>query len=109
MVKRSGVVCGLRVCGFHAPPDQRCASMLDGDQTLQCFRFKGVGEFCISHEAFPNMSVNMVDMLRRTPGNDITEKGFLAKYYPGTDNNSFGFDFRAYVQSTRARVFSKYS
>jgi hypothetical protein len=79
--------------------------MLDADQTLQCFRFKGVGEFCISHEAFPNMSVNMVDMLRQTPGNEITEKGFLAKYYPGTDNNSFGFDFRAYVQSMRARVF----
>ena len=42
--------------------------------------------------------------VEKTPGTKITEEGFLAKYYPGTDNNSFGFDFRAYVQSMSARI-----
>jgi hypothetical protein len=104
MVKRNGLVCGLRECGFHAPPEKRCASMLDGDPKLQCFRFKGVGEFCLSHEALPNLSVNMVDMLQLTPGNDITMEGFLAKYYPDADEPCV-FNFPAYVRSMREQVF----
>ena len=104
MVKRSGVICGLRGCGFHAPPDQRCASMIDSDVTLRCFRFKEVGEFCLSQGAFPDLSVNMVKELNLTAGNKITEEGFIAKYYPGTDKKSFGFEFKAYVKSMRARV-----
>ena len=103
MVKRSGVVCGLRVCGFHAPPDQRCASMVDSDETLRCFRFKEVGEFCLPHEAFPDLSVNVMKELRENPGMKVTEEDFVAKYYAGADN-SFGFKFRAYVKTMRALV-----
>ena len=102
MTTRSGKLCGARGCPYHAPPGLRCASMLDGDPKLQCFSFKDLGEFCVSHEAFPNLSVNMVAMLQLTPG-EIMEDDFRAKYYPG-NVTSLCFEFTAYVKLMRVLV-----
>jgi hypothetical protein len=103
MIKRNGKLCGVRGCCYHAPPDQRCASMIDPNETLQCLRYKQSGEFCLSHVTFPNLSVNMVNELHLIPGNRITADDFIAKYYPGSED-SFSFDFKAYVKEMRERV-----
>jgi hypothetical protein len=96
---RGGKPCGERGCRFHAKPEDRCKSMKDEFPELQCFGTKIEGsEFCILHQEFPNLGVNMVEMLKTSPGDQLTEEDFRARYYPG-NVTSFCFDWAAYVRS----------
>jgi hypothetical protein len=95
---RGGKLCGERGCRFHAKPEDRCKSMKDEFPELQCFGTKIEGsEFCTLHQEFPNLGVNMAEMLK-SPGDQLTEEDFRAKYYPGSVT-SFCFDWAAYVRS----------
>jgi hypothetical protein len=103
-ITRSNKICLVRGCCFHAPLDLRCHSMKEANHTLRCYGFKTDGsEFCELHQEFPNLSVNMVEMLQTIPGDKLTEEDFRAKYYPGKDT-AFSFNFEAYVRSMRALV-----
>ena len=103
-ITRSNKICLVRGCCFHAPLDLRCHSMKEANHTLRCYSFKTDGsEFCQLHQEFPNLSVNMVEMLQTIPGDKLTEEDFRAKYYPGKDT-AFSFNFEAYVRSMRALV-----
>jgi hypothetical protein len=103
-IMRSGKICLVRGCCFHAPLDLRCHSMKESNHTLRCYGFKADGsEFCDMHQEFPNLSVNMAEMLQTIPGDKLTEELFRAKYYPGEDT-AFSFEFAAYVRSMRALV-----
>ena len=96
---RGGKPCGERGCRFHAKPEYRCKSMKDEFPELQCFGTKIEGsEFCILHQEFPNLGVNMVEMLKTSPGDQLTEEDFRARYYP-RNVTSFCFDWAAYVRS----------
>jgi hypothetical protein len=96
---RGGKLCGERGCRFHAKPEDRCHSMKDDFPELQCFGTKIEGsEFCILHQEFPNLGVNMVEMLKTITGDQLTEEDFRARYYPG-NVTAFCFDWAAYVRS----------
>jgi hypothetical protein len=96
---RGGKPCGERGCRFHAKPEDRCKSMKDEFPELQCFGTKIEGsEFCILHQEFPNLGVNMVEMLKTVAGDQLTEDDFRARYYPG-NATAFCFDWAAYVRS----------
>ena len=89
VVGRNGNVC-MNVsgeCPFHAPENQRCRSMVNGDPLSRCWSYRAAGQFCSNHEDYPDLSVwakAYADECHQRTQKVGSIEEFRQRYFPST-------------------------